>query len=78
MTARKPDPSELDLTDVEWRVSSHSGGGGNCVRMGAKDGYILVGDSQNPGRLPHVFTTAEAQAWILGAKDGEFDSLLDF
>ncbi len=76
MTARKPDPSELDLTDVEWTVSSHSGGGGNCVRVGVKDGYVLVGDSQNPERLPHVYTPAEAKAWLLGAKDGEFDFLL--
>jgi hypothetical protein len=77
VTNRKPDPSEFDLADVVWRVSSHSGGGGDCVRIGTKDGYLLVSDSKNPNRLPHVFTPGEARAWLLGVKDGEFDDLLD-
>ncbi|MGW1607391.1 DUF397 domain-containing protein [Streptomyces eurythermus] len=73
----KPDPSSLDLTSVDWKVSKYSGGGGNCVRVGLKDGYLLIGDSQNPDRLPHVFTAAEAKAFLLGAKDTDFDFLLD-
>lgn len=76
MTVRKPDPSEFDLDSVDWTISSYSGGGGNCVRVGVQRGYVLVGDTQNPDRPPHVFTPAEAKAWLLGAKDGEFDFLL--
>ncbi|MFE7114465.1 DUF397 domain-containing protein [Streptomyces sp. NPDC057654] len=71
----KPDPADFDLTDVVWKVSSHSGGGGNCVRVGTKDGFILLGDSQNPDREPHVFTPAEWSAFVLGTRDGEFDNL---
>ncbi|MFF4312657.1 DUF397 domain-containing protein [Streptomyces sp. 900105755] len=37
----------------------------------------MIGDSQNPGRPPQVFTPAEAKAWLLGAKDTDFDFLLD-
>ncbi|MEU8779085.1 DUF397 domain-containing protein [Streptomyces sp. NPDC048606] len=76
MTA-KPDPSSFDLTSVEWTVSTHSGGGGNCVRVAVHSGHVLIGDSQNPDRPPHVYTPAEAKAWLNGAKDGEFDFLLD-
>ncbi|MFJ4623647.1 DUF397 domain-containing protein [Streptomyces sp. NPDC088812] len=49
----------------------------SCVRIGTKDGYLLVGDSKNPDRAPHVFTPGEARAFLLGAKAGEFDYLLD-
>ncbi|WP_433259352.1 DUF397 domain-containing protein (plasmid) [Streptosporangium sp. CA-135522] len=80
MTARKPNPADLDLTKVEWTVSSHSGGGGDCVRIGILEGnegrHVLIGDSKHPERLPHVYTPAEAKAWLLGAKGGEFDFLL--
>ncbi|MFD6967216.1 DUF397 domain-containing protein [Streptomyces sp. NPDC059949] len=76
MSKIKPAPSEFDLSAVEWVVSSHSGGGGDCVRVGMQDGFVLVGDSKNPDRLPHVYTPGEAKAWLLGAKDGEFDFLL--
>ena len=76
MTA-KPDPSSFDLTKVEWKVSHLSGGSGNCVRVGVAEGFVLVSDSQNPGRLPHVFTPAEAKAWLLGAKGSDFDFILN-
>ncbi|MEV4976790.1 DUF397 domain-containing protein [Streptomyces scopuliridis] len=76
MSNSKPAPSEFDLSDIEWTVSSHSGGEGDCVRVGVKDGFVLVGDSKNPDRLPHVYTPGEIKAWLLGAKDGEFDFLL--
>lgn len=73
----KPDPSAFDLTSVEWTVSQYSGGGGNCVRVAVQDGYVLIGDSQNPDRPPHVFTVDETKAFLLGAKDIDFDFLLD-
>jgi hypothetical protein len=77
VTNGKPTPTEMDLSDVEWVVSSFSGGGGDCVRIGVKDGFALVGDTKNQDRPPHVFTPSEARAWLQGAKAGEFDFLLD-
>ncbi|MEU9337179.1 DUF397 domain-containing protein [Streptomyces sp. NPDC048290] len=77
MTANpKPDPAGLDLTQVQWTVSSHSGGGGDCVRVGAIDGHILIGDTKNPDRAPHVFTPSELRAFLNGVRDGEFDHLI--
>ncbi|MYT82365.1 protein of unknown function (DUF397) [Streptomyces sp. MnatMP-M77] len=73
----KPDPASYDLNLVEWTVSKYSGGGGNCVQVAVQDGHVLIGDSQNPDRLPHVFTMGEAQAFLRGAKDDDFDFLLD-
>ncbi|MGW6145555.1 DUF397 domain-containing protein [Streptomyces sp. NPDC055140] len=73
---QKPDPSTLDLSDVEWQVSDFpSGGGGNCVRFGRKGEWILIGDSHNPDGLPLVFTRKELESAILGAKAGQFDQL---
>ncbi|MEU0689838.1 DUF397 domain-containing protein [Streptomyces uncialis] len=77
MNQPKPDPALLDLSQVEWTVSSHSGGGGDCVRIGTAQGHILIGDTKNPDRPPHVFTPSEVRAFILGARDGEFDHLLN-
>lgn len=36
----------------------------------------LCADGMHMHRAPHVFT-AEAKAWLLGAKDTDFDHLLD-
>ncbi|MFF4410368.1 DUF397 domain-containing protein [Streptomyces sp. NPDC001404] len=73
MTADKPNPAELDLTDVEWVTAS--GGGGNCVELGRKGDFILVGDSKNPDDKL-IYTLDEARTWVQGAKDGVFDALL--
>lgn len=76
MSTIKPDPSQLDLSGVEWQTSSFSGGGGDCVRLGTIGDLVLIGDSKNPDRPPHVFTQSEARAFILGVQGGEFDHLL--
>ncbi|WP_327309847.1 DUF397 domain-containing protein (plasmid) [Streptomyces sp. NBC_01298] len=77
MSKSKPTAAELDLSDIEWVVSSYSGGGGDCVRVGTKDGFALVGDTKNPDLPPLVYTPSEARAWLQAAKAGEFDFLLD-
>ncbi|MFF4531591.1 DUF397 domain-containing protein [Streptomyces sp. NPDC001407] len=74
MTVDKPNPAELDLTNIEWVTAS--GGGGNCVLLGRQGEFILVGDSKNPDRLPQIYTLDEARTWVQGAKDGVFDALL--
>lgn len=77
MITSKPDPSDFDLTGVEWQRSSHSGGSGNCVEVAAVDGYILTRDSKNPGQSPHVYTPPEVAAFFAGVKDGQFDHLVE-
>ncbi|MBC7267679.1 DUF397 domain-containing protein [Streptomyces albogriseolus] len=76
MTVRpqKPDLSQLDLSDGDWgKVSSYSGGGGDCVKVGCVGDWILVGDTKCPDRLPLVVPVSQAQAWIQSVKSGAFD-----
>ncbi len=61
-------------TFAGWRKSTRSGGGDNCVEVAtATDGHIGVRDSKNPDRAVLEFTPAEWDAFVAGAKDGEFD-----
>ncbi|MEU5159666.1 DUF397 domain-containing protein [Streptomyces sp. NPDC020875] len=51
----KPDPINLNLTQVHWTVSSYSGGGGDCVQAAphpTTTGFILLGDSKRPHQPP--------------------------
>jgi Domain of unknown function (DUF397) len=63
-----------ELTGVSWRKSTRSGPqGGNCVEIGhLPDGRVAVRNSRHPAGPALVFTPAEWDAFIGGAKDGEF------
>jgi hypothetical protein len=66
----------IDTAGLGWRKSSYShGGGGACVEVAdLPDGGRLVRDTKDHGQGPVLrFTAAEWQAFVLGAKDGEFD-----
>ncbi|MER6913894.1 DUF397 domain-containing protein [Streptomyces sp. NPDC000594] len=69
----KPDPACLDLTQVHWVVSSHSGGGGDCVMMGTAAGHVLIGDTKNPSHTPLVFTPSKIRSFLRGVREGELD-----
>lgn len=66
-----------DLDRVAWRISTRSGnGGGNCVEAGPLtdgSGRVAVRHSRDPDGSVIVYTRAEWEAFIDGAKDGEFD-----
>jgi hypothetical protein len=63
------------MESVKWFKSTRSGNNGACVevaRLG--DGTIGVRDTKAQGQGPILtFTRAEWDAFISGAKDGEFD-----
>jgi Domain of unknown function (DUF397) len=64
----------LDLSDAQWFTSSRSGAdSGNCVEVAFVDGAIAVRDSKNPTGPALIFTADEWDAFVGGAKDGEFD-----
>jgi hypothetical protein len=64
-----------DLTDAPWRKSTFSGDS-SCVEFApAPDGNIAVRDSKNPDGGNLLFTRAEIDAMLQGAKAGEFDDL---
>jgi len=65
---------QVDLSDAIWRKSTRSGPWtDNCVEVAFVDGAIAVRDSKNPTGPVLVFTRNEWDAFVDGAKDGEFD-----
>ncbi len=57
-----------------WRKSRYSNPSGNCVEAaGLPAGAVALRNSRYPDGPALVFTKAEWDAFLLGAKDGEFD-----
>ncbi|WP_329320680.1 DUF397 domain-containing protein [Streptomyces sp. NBC_01262] len=63
----KPD---LDLTNAEWLSTSPSTGD---VQIAFIEGFAAMRDRRNPDGPALIFTPAEWRAFVLGARDGEFD-----
>lgn len=63
-----------DIVGVTWTKSSHSGPtGGNCVEVAfLPAGHVAMRNSRHPDGPALVFTPAEWDAFISGARDGEF------
>jgi hypothetical protein len=63
-----------DLVHAVWRKSSESFNG-DCVEVAPLHDGIVVRDSKNPDGAVLKFSRREWQAFIRGAKSGEFDGL---
>ncbi|MDT0542734.1 MULTISPECIES: DUF397 domain-containing protein [Streptomyces] len=66
-TAEKPD---LDLTAAQWRSSSQGVGD---VEIAFVEGYIAMRHGRRPQDPALIFSPAEWRAFVIGARDGEFD-----
>ncbi len=65
------------IEGVEWKKSRRSNPGGNCVELAAlPHGGFAVRNSRHPEGPALVYTREEIEAFIGGAKDGEFDGLV--
>ncbi|AKL69032.1 DUF397 domain-containing protein [Streptomyces goshikiensis] len=65
-----------EIPGAVWVKSSASIGNGNCVEVAALDGGgVAVRNSRFPDGPALVFTTAEIEAFVDGAKRSEFDHL---
>ncbi|GAA2680733.1 MULTISPECIES: DUF397 domain-containing protein [Actinoplanes] len=64
----------VDLSDAKWFKSARSGADSdNCVEVAFVGDAIAVRDSKNTSGPALIFTQAEWDAFVGGAKDGEFD-----
>jgi Domain of unknown function (DUF397) len=63
-------------TDTPWRIAVKSGGG-NCVQVARRDSVIMIADSKHPGGPVLSYTLQEWDAFLDGAKKGEFDDFLN-
>jgi Domain of unknown function (DUF397) len=65
-----------DLTGAVWMKSTRSGPtGGNCVEVAfLPEGSVAMRNSRQPHGPALLFTHAEWNAFLGGARDGEFGS----
>lgn len=72
MTAQAADRRkiELDVSGAEWQSAGEDPNG---VQIAFVDGYIAMRNGADPNGPALIFTPAEWRAFVLGARDGEFD-----
>jgi hypothetical protein len=70
--------STSGLGSLRWLKSRRSNPSGNCVEVAElPDGAgVAVRNSRDPEGPALIYTSAEITAFILGAKDGDFDHLI--
>ncbi len=74
MSSTRNGTSAVSLDGATWTKSRRSGSnGGNCVEVAfLADGEVAMRNSRHPAGPALVFTRAEWDAFLGGAKDGEF------
>jgi Domain of unknown function (DUF397) len=65
-----------EIAAASWRKSSWSGYNGNCVEISdLQGGRVGIRDTKDKAMGPAlIFTRPEWDAFLAGAKNGEFDS----
>jgi hypothetical protein len=67
-----------ELGDVRWQKAWRSNPNGECVELAAlPSGEIAMRNSRFPAGPVLLYTQAEITAFLAGAKDGDFDNLLN-
>ena len=64
------DPASADRS---WRKSQASNSQGECVEVSFAEHTVLVRHSRNPAGPVLSFSYAEWTAFLVGARNGEFD-----
>ncbi|AXG78556.1 DUF397 domain-containing protein [Streptomyces paludis] len=65
-----------ELHGVVWQKSRHSNSQGSCVEFAQlPGGEVAVRNSRHPEGPALVYTRAEIESMLIGAKAGEFDHL---
>lgn len=69
--------ASVHATEPLWFKSRRSNPSGNCVELRElPSGEIAMRNSRHPDGPVLVYTRAEIEAFLGGAKDGEFDHLV--
>ncbi|GGJ26879.1 DUF397 domain-containing protein [Streptomyces brasiliensis] len=72
-----PNGVRASSLDARWIKSRRSNAEGNCVEVAPLvDGAIALRNSRDPDGPALVYTSAELAAFLAGAKEGEFDHLV--
>jgi hypothetical protein len=61
---------ELDLSNADWRSGSQGRGD---VQIAFVEGFIAMRNSGNPESPSLIFSPAEWRAFVINAREGEFD-----
>jgi hypothetical protein len=64
------DKPELDLSGADWQSGSQGVGD---VQIAFVEGFIAMRNGKRPESPSLIFTPAEWRAFVLNARDGEFD-----
>ena len=66
-----------ELQGAVWQKSEHSNSQGSCVEFARlPGGEVAVRNSRHPDGPALVYTPAEIESMLIGAKAGEFDHLI--
>jgi hypothetical protein len=63
------------LRGLAWHKAQRSVGNGACVELAPVNGMVAMRDSKDPDGPVLMYTAAEWDAFLHGAKAGEFDDL---
>jgi hypothetical protein len=74
-------PRKIVLNDsvrenLSWLKARSSTANGHCLEIAAAVGNIAIRDSKDPDGPILVYSPPEFRAFLDGARNGEFDSLL--
>jgi hypothetical protein len=65
------------IEGAQWTKARQSNGQGNCVEVTVLDGGgMAVRNSRFPDGPALVFTPGEAEAFLAGAREGQFDFII--
>ncbi|MFF3753701.1 DUF397 domain-containing protein [Streptomyces sp. NPDC002018] len=74
ITTHKPlsgwDKPELDLSNADWQSGSQGTGD---VQIAFVEGFIAMRNSGRPESPSLIFSPAEWRAFVINAREGEFD-----
>ncbi len=65
--------SEAERAALTWLKAQSSSHNGQCVEIAEAVGKIAIRDSKDPDGPILVYTPAEFEAFLNGARNGEFD-----